>query len=289
MENLKGLYAAQLTPFKNNVINYGMLEKHIENNIKNGLQGLYVCGSSGEAMLMSEEERIEILSFTAKIVNGRVNLLAHIGSINTDSAVRMANVAKDNGYDAISAVAPYYYGFSAEVIKKYYADIMAECNMPLIMYNFPSSSGFNGMLQVVADLIDNTNLIGVKHTSANLFELERFKHLKRELLVFNGYDEMLLGGLAMGADGGIGSTYNFMSKLILAIYDNYNVGNIEKAQKIQTKVNEIISAIIPHGVFPMAKEILTQSGLEMGECRRPFEKLSKKGKLLACEIAESLK
>ncbi|MEG1509130.1 MAG: dihydrodipicolinate synthase family protein, partial [Clostridia bacterium] len=179
MKNFKGVYAALLTPFtEDNQINYSSLEKLINYNIDNGLTGMYVCGSTGESMLMSEEERIDILRFTKKIAKDRCTLIAHIGNISTDSAIRMAKVAEDCGYDAISAVAPFYYSFSKEAIKGYYIDIINSSKLPLIIYNFPCGNGFNGMLELVGDLIDNEKLIGVKHTSQNLFELEMFKHLK---------------------------------------------------------------------------------------------------------------
>ena len=144
------------------------------------------------------------------------------------------------------------------------------------------------MLDVVNEFIEDDKLLGIKHTSQNLFELEMFKHLKRHLLVFNGFDEMLVAGLSMGADGGIGSTYNFMPHIILDIYNNFNKGDITAAQKAQEKANRIIEAMIPFGVFQMEKEILNNLGIPTGECRKPFLPLSEEGKAKAKEIAASL-
>ena len=144
------------------------------------------------------------------------------------------------------------------------------------------------MLDVVNAFIHNEKLLGIKHTSQNLFELERFKHLERDLTVFNGFDEMLVAGLSMGADGGIGSTYNFMPKIILEIYNSFNNGDISAAQKAQEKANRIIADMIPYGVFQMETEILNQLGVPVGECRKPFLPLSKEGKAKAKEIAEML-
>ena len=159
----------------------------------------------------------------------------------------------------------------------------------MIIYNFPGANGFGGMLELVEEMIDNPKLVGVKHTSANLFDLERFKNLSKPLVVYNGFDEMLIGGLSMGADGGIGSTYNFMGSLILDIYNAFNRGDIKSAQEYQTKANRIIDRMIPYGVFAMEKAILTLQGIPMGNCRKPFLPLSEAGWEEAKRIAEELK
>lgn len=231
---------------------------------------------------------MEVFRVVGKHMAGKCNLFAHVGAISTDSAVRMAKVAEESGFDAVSAVAPFYYSFPLEAIKTYYSDIMHATTLPMLMYNFPNAGGFNGMLDVVNSFIQDDKLLGIKHTSQNLFELEQFKHLDRDLVVFNGFDEMLVAGLSMGADGGIGSTYNFMPKIILDIYNSFNQGDIAAAQKAQDKANRIISAMIPFGVFQMEKEILTNLGLPVGECRKPFLPLSAEGKAKAKEIALSL-
>ena len=261
MKDFSGMYAALLTAFnKDGSINYEATGMLAERNIQKGLKGMYVAGSSGEAMMMSEEERVSLLEYVSRLNKGRVTLIAHVGSTSTDAAIRMAKRAAELGYDAVSAVAPYYYSFSGEAIRGYYTD-----------------------------MIDNKKLMGVKHTSVNLFELERFKHMKRPLTVFNGFDEMLIGGLSMGADGGIGSTYNFLQDDILAIYAAFKKGDLKKAMEVQEKVNRIIEAMIPFGVFAMEKAILTELGIPMGDCRKPFLPLSEAGKAKAKEIAATLK
>lgn len=289
MNKFKGVYAALMTPFQTNgAVDYEALKVLADHCIDAGLTGLYVGGSTGEGFLLTEEERMDVFRTVGKHLGGKCNLFAHVGAISTDSAIRMAKVAQDSGFDAVSAVAPFYYSFPLEAIKTYYSDIMSATDLPMIMYNFPNAGGFNGMLDVVNAFIHNEKLLGIKHTSQNLFELEQFKHLERDLTVFNGFDEMLVAGLSMGADGGIGSTYNFMPKIILEIYNSFNNGDISAAQKAQEKANRIIADMIPYGVFPMEKEILNQLGVPVGECRKPFLPLSKEGKAKAKEIAEML-
>ena len=289
MKDFSGMYAALLTAFNDDgSINFEATGKLAERNIAKGLDGMYVAGSSGEAMMMSEDERVALLKYIAEVNKGRVTLIAHVGSTSTDASVRMAKEAAKLGYDAVSAVAPYYYSFSDEAIRGYYQDILAATDLPMLIYNFPASGGFGGMLKLVSEMIDDPKLMGVKHTSVNLFELERFKHLKRPLTVFNGFDEMLIGGLSMGADGGIGSTYNLLQDDILAIYRAFKAGDLKAAMETQTKVNRIIEAMLPYGVFAMEKAILTELGIPMGNCRKPFLPLSEEGKKVAREIAAKL-
>ena len=290
MKDFSGIYAALLTAFNSDgSINFEATGKLAERNIAKGLDGMYVAGSSGEAMMMSEDERVALLKYIAEVNKGRVTLIAHVGSTSTDASVRMGKEAAKLGYDAVSAVAPYYYSFSDEAIRGYYQDILAATDLPMLIYNFPASGGFGGMLKLVSEMIDDPKLMGVKHTSVNLFDLERFKHLKRPLTVFNGFDEMLIGGLSMGADGGIGSTYNLLQDDILAIYRAFKAGDLKAAMETQTKVNRIIEAMLPYGVFAMEKAILTELGIPMGNCRKPFLPLSEEGKKVAGEIAAKLK
>ena len=289
MKNFQGVYAALMTPFSaDGSVNYEALKTLADHCIDAGLTGLYVGGSTGEGFLLTEEERMEVFRVVGRHVGGKCNLFAHVGAISTDSAIRMARVAESSGFDAVSAVAPFYYSFPLEAIKTYYGDIMQATSLPMLMYNFPNAGGFNGMLDVVNAFIQDEKLLGIKHTSQNLFELEQFKHLSRDLFVFNGFDEMLVAGLSMGADGGIGSTYNFMPHIILEIYHSFQNGDIAAAQKAQEMANRIISAMIPFGVFQMEKEILKNLGLPVGECRKPFLPLSQAGKEKAKEIAAML-
>ena len=118
MKDFKGVYAALMTPFHED----GSLDKEglvrlAEHCIGSGLTGLYVGGSTGEGFLLTEEERMEVFRIVGKAMQGKCNLFAHVGAISTDSAIRMAKVAEDSGFDAVSAVAPFYYSFPLEAIQ----------------------------------------------------------------------------------------------------------------------------------------------------------------------------
>ena len=137
-------------------------------------------------------------------------------------------------------------------------------------------------------MFKNDKFIGIKHTSADMFALQQFKQLDREIIVYNGFDETLLSGLAMGADGAVGSTYNFMGKKFKKIMNDFKSGNIDEAIKGQNEANEIICEMIKYGVFQSEKAILTEMGIDMGECRKPFLPISDECRISMKKIAEKL-
>lgn len=292
MENnkFKGLFSALLTPFnEDGSIKFDSIKKLVEFNIENGIDGFYVGGSTGEGLLLTNEERKEVFKCVKEAAGNRVTLIAHVGTISTDAAIDMAKCAEGLGYDAVSAVAPFYYGFPLEAILGYYNDIANSTELPMIIYNFPNSGGFSLTKDIANELFKNEKFIGIKHTSSDMFALQRFKQLDRDVVVYNGFDETLLAGLAMGADGAIGSTYNFMGRKFKQIMNDFKAGNLEKAQQGQNEADEIISEMIKYGVFQSEKAILTELGVDMGECRKPFLPISDACRASMKKIAEKLK
>ena len=275
MDKFKGLFSALLTPFnEDGSINFDSLEKLVEFNLQNGIDGFYVGGSTGEGLLLSPEERMQVFECVKKANKGRATLIAHVGTICTLDAIKMAKKAEELEYDAISAVAPYYYGFTLDAVLGYYNDIVNSTSLPMIIYNFPNSGGFSLTKEIANKLFENEKFIGIKHTSGDMFTLNQFKTLDREIVVYNGFDETLLAGLSMGADGAIGSTYNFMGKKFKKIMNCFNSGEIETAKALQNEANEIICEMIKYGVFQSEKAILTEMGIDMGQCRPPFLPIS---------------
>lgn len=278
-QKFKGVIAALLTPFRaDGSVNVDSIAKLVEHNLAGGVTGFYVGGSTGESMLMTLEERKTVMEAVAEVAKGRATLIGHVGTIHTAHAISLAKVAERCGYDAISAVAPFYYGFSYPAIKGYYDEISASTELPMIIYNFPNSGGFAFTPQYAEEMLKNPKIIGIKHTSADLYTLERFKHLSREIVVYNGFDEMLIAGLTMGADGGIGSTYNVMPKKIVELYNRFQSGDLAGARAKQTEINEIIAVFIKHGVFASEKYMLDHMGIPMGEVRKPFLPLTEEAK-----------
>jgi N-acetylneuraminate lyase len=280
MKNMKGIFTALLTPFdKGGEVNPAVLRQLVDFNIKKGVQGFYVGGSTAEAFLLSTAERKQILE-TVRESAGDRTLIAHIGSVNEREAIELAKHAAALGYDAISSVAPFYYKFSFEEIKNYYFRVADGAKMPMIVYNFPAFSGVNLGVKEIGRFLSDDRFIGLKHTSSDYFALEQCKTAFPDKTIYNGYDEMFLAGLSMGADGGIGSTYNFMADKFVKIQKLFSENKPEEAQEVQKTANKIIAVLCRLGVMQAEKEVLCQLGFDFGICRPPFGALTNEQKKL---------
>ncbi len=286
LEKFKGIFPALLTPFnRNGNINTEVLKELITLNLNRGVHGFYVGGSTSEAFLLDDNERKLIYKTTAEKVSGKATLIAHIGCISTDKTIEFGKYAKSCGYDAVSAIAPFYYKFSFEQIKKHYYSIVEAVDLPMIIYNFPNFSGVNLNVNQVSEFLRDERFIGVKHTSNDFFALSQFKSAFPEKVVLNGFDEMFLAGLSMGADGGIGSTYNFMAEKFILIREMFMANKRDEAYALQCEVNNIIAVLCKVGVMEGEKEVLCQMGLNFGYARAPFSRLtSEHKKLIANQI-----
>lgn len=289
MEKYKGIFTALLTPFdNNNKINEKELEKLIKFNLEKGVKGFYVGGSTAEAFLLSTDERKQIMD-VVKSSAPNATLIAHIGSINEGEATELALHAKKLSYDVISSVAPFYYKFTFEEIKNYYFRLADAAELPMLVYHFPAFSGVNMGINEMGQFLKDDRFLGIKYTSNDFFTMEQCKSNFPEKIVYNGFDEMFLAGLSMGADGGVGSTYNFMADKFVEIKRLFDVGEIAEAQKVQKEVNKIITILCKIGVMQAEKEVLNQLGFEFGVCRHPFsEPTTEQKELIAKEIIPNI-
>ena len=275
MKKLEGVVSALVTPFDDgDNIREDSIRRIINYNLKNGVSGFYVCGSTGESLLLTLDERKRILEIVKDEVKDRAFIIANIGCMGTKFSIELAKHAEETGVDAISSFPPIYYKFSFDEIKQYYFDIANSVNVPLIIYYIPSFTNVEMSLENFSELLEHKNIIGVKFTSMNLFMLERIKALSNKT-IFNGFDEVFLGGLSLGADGMIGSTCNIVPAIIRGIYDSFRSKEMEKAYIYQQKLNEIINDIKDFGIIPATKAILSLIGIECGKPRKPFKALGK--------------
>lgn len=272
---MKGIFAASVTPFdKQNKINDKVLLTLMERNISEGITGFFIGGSSAECFLLSREERMLTFEIAAQYKN-TTKLIAHVGAISTDEAILYGLKAKELGFNVISATAPYYYKFSPKAIAQYYYDIYEKVKLPITLYNFPGNTGVEFDLQNedIRKLFKSAAIAGVKHTNLNVYQLERIKNINKELIMYNGFDEVLIAGLAIGADGAIGSTFNFMYPHYKKIEEAFLGLRLEEARLLQTKANNIMEAICRVGLIPAIKYILTIQGIDVGIPRKPFFEL----------------
>ena len=285
MKPFKGIFTALLTPFDaNRQVNEKELEKLVAYNVAKGVTGFYVCGSTGEAFLLSARERMQIMEIVKRSAPEHT-LIAHIGSLNERDAADLARCARKLGYDAVSSVAPFYYKFTFEEIYQYYSRLADAAELPMLVYHFPAFSGVQMGMNEMARFLEDDRFMGLKYTSNDFFTLEQCKTRFANKIVYNGFDEMFLSGLAMGADGGIGSTYNFMAEKFVAMQKLFAAGKLAEARKIQQEANRIIAVMCQVGVMQAEKEVLNQLGFDFGKCLPPFrEPTPEQKQLIAAEI-----
>jgi len=278
MDKFEGVFTALITPFdENDNINEDSLRRVIRYNLDNGVSGFYVCGSTGEWPLLTIDERKRILEIVKDEVGDKASIIVNIGCISTKFSIDLARHSEEVGVSAISSFPPIYYRFTREEIKRYYFDIAESTSVPLVIYYIPSFTNIEMSFDYLLELLSHKNIIGVKFTSMDLFMLERIKTLSGKI-VFNGFDEVFLAGLSLGADGMIGSTCNFVPDIITSIYNSFKSGDLKSAYSYQQKLNRIIKDILGFGVIPAIKEILNMAGFECGKPRKPFKALDEDDK-----------
>jgi N-acetylneuraminate lyase len=283
---MKGIYSAPVTPFKpDGTVNPAALEELMRRNINEGASGFFVGGSSGECFLLTERERCQIFE-TACGFNGETDIIAHVGAISTDEAIRYALFAKKHGAQYIAATPPFYYGFNAKQVAQYYYDISDAAGMPVMIYNFPSNTGkpFDLHDADTRALLCSGAVWGVKHTNLDLFQMERIRRINPDLVIMDGYDETMVAGLALGADGSIGSTFNVLLPLYVKIYNAYNEGRRGDALTLQAKANDIMEAFCSVGLIAAIKYALTYRGIDVGEPRKPLSGLNENEKEIIRQI-----
>lgn len=271
----KGIIAALVTPYDKQMrVDTAAMKKLVRYLIHKGADGFYVGGSTGEAFLLTQDERKSILEAVVEENNGEKQVIAHIGSISTQFACDLAVHAEKSGVDAVSAISPFYYKFSQDEVKGYFTDIMNSCASPMFIYNFPNLSGFSLTPEMLDELCGSKRLAGVKFTSSNFYDMERMKHAHPDLIIWNGFDEMLLSGLAAGADGAIGSTYNILMPIAKQVYNSFHSGNIDEARRYQSLINEMVTISKKHNNLKVTKKVLELEGIPVGSCRAPFTPLT---------------
>lgn len=275
MKDLRGIYPALPTPMlAGGAINYPGLRDVVDFAIGQGVDGLYIGGSTAESFLLTEDERLRVAETVLAHAAGRVKVIVHTGAGGTDAAVRLSQHARANGADAISSVPPIYFKYTTDEIIAYYLDLIERSDMPLVVYNIPAFTGINMTQGAIRELFKHPRVVALKHTNTNMYELERILAHNPSLIALNGYDEAFLSGLSMGAAGMIGSTVNFMARKFIALRAAFASGRPAEALQLQGEANEIIETMVEVGVFNAVKYAMTLRGVDCGECRRPFTPLT---------------
>lgn len=274
-QDFKRIWSALITPTNaDESVNYHALEQVVDAQIADGVEGFYCCGSSGEGLLLTLDERKQVLEHVLKAADGRVPVMSHVGTIRTKDVIDLAQHAMSAGALAVSMIPPYYYKFSMDDIMGYYEDVIRVVpNVPAIVYNIPQFTGVEFSKDNAGRLLGNENIVGIKHTSTNLYSLERIGQAFPGKALINGFDEQLLGALSMGSCATIGTTVNLFAPLFHKVRDAFDRGDIAEAYRWQHAINLRVEATVKLGIFNAMKYGWTLRGIDCGFCRAPFRPL----------------
>lgn len=212
-----GSYVALITPFKDNLeVDYDKLSELLDFQIENGTNGIVVCGTTGEAATLSEEEYIKVITFVTEKSKGKVKVVAGAGSNSTKRAVELTKICKEIGVDAVLSVAPYYNKPTQKAIIEHFKKI-AEVGIDVILYNVPSRTGVNIEARTTIELSKVKNIVGVKEATGSIEQMiEIANNVSEEFDILSGEDNLILPMLSIGAVGVISVTANALPKEVAA-------------------------------------------------------------------------
>ncbi len=268
-----GSAVAIVTPMNaDGSINYDCFGDIIEEQIKGGTDAIVVCGTTGEASTMTDEEHIEAIRFTVEKTAKRIPVIAGTGSNDTGYAIELSKQAEAVGADALLQVTPYYNKTSQCGLVAHFTAIADAVNIPIILYNVPSRTGMTISIDTYIELAKHPNIVATKEASGN-FSLIAEIAAKTDLDIYSGNDDQVLGVLAFGGKGVISVSANVIPQEkhdMIALYMN---GEREKALELQNKYLDMENAMfIDVNPIPV-KEAMNLLGKNVGECRLPLVKM----------------
>ncbi len=272
----KGVGTAIATPFDaEDNINFDEFKKLLEFQIENGVNSIIVCGTTGEASTMSEEEKHELIKYCVKIVNKRIPVIAGIGSNNTKAVIENEQFAESVGVDGLLAVTPYYNKTTQEGLIAHYTLIASNTKLPIILYNVPSRTGVNIKPETYFELSKIKNIVATKEANGDISSMIKTKHLcKDELHIYSGNDDQILPALSAGGIGVISVLSNVAPKYTSRMVQKYFNCEINQATKMQLDAIDLINSLFKE-VNPIpVKAALNILGYNFGKPRLPLVECS---------------
>jgi len=263
-------YTALITPFKNNQIDEKALQKMVEFQIKNGVDGIVPCGTTGESPTLSHDEHNRVIELCIKFAKGRVKIMAGTGSNSTEEAIMMTKHAKKIGANSCLIVAPYYNKPTPEGVYQHFK-ALDKCGIPLIIYNIPGRSVINISDENLARIAELKNVVGIKDATGDLARVASLRLLiKKDFAYLSGEDATVVGFNAMGGTGVISVTSNIAPKMVSDLQKATAKGDYKAALKIQDKLTALHAAMFCETNPIPVKYAASLMGLCTSEIRLPL-------------------
>ncbi|MDF2877694.1 MAG: 4-hydroxy-tetrahydrodipicolinate synthase [Clostridia bacterium] len=278
MTIFEGAGVAIVTPFHTNGdINFGKLEELIDFQLANSTDAIIICGTTGEASTMCDEEHLECIKVAVDRVNGRVPVIAGTGSNDTRHGIELTKKARVLGADASLQVTPYYNKATQKGLIDHFTAIAKAADLPMILYSVPSRTGVNITPHTAYELSKYDFVVGLKEATGNISQVAQIAALCGDALpLYSGNDDQIIPILSLGGKGVISVLSNIAPKVTHDIVQLYLEGNTRKALKLQLDFLPVMDALFCE-VNPIpVKEALNLMGFNVGPCRMPLSPMEEK-------------
>jgi len=285
----QGSAVALVTPFTQDGVDFKKLGELVEYHIENNTDALVVCGTTGEATTMSDEEQLAVIKYVVDKTNKRIPVIAGTGSNNTMHSIYLSQEAERLGADGLLVITPYYNKANANGLKLHFETIANSVNLPIIMYNVPGRTSMNMKPSLVAELAKIENIVAIKEASGDLAQVaELCRLVPDDFAVYSGNDDSILPLLALGGKGVISVLANVCPQETHDLVQKFFDGDIEGSRKIQLELKPLIDALfIEVNPIPV-KTAMNLLGFEVGNLRLPLAEMDIKNlEVLKKELANA--
>jgi 4-hydroxy-2-oxoglutarate aldolase len=273
MFKLHGIYAPIATPFMGGNIAYEKLEKNLDFWLGSDLEGIVVLGSNGEFVLLSPEEKEEMMRFVCTRAKGKKPIIAGTGAESTVETIRLNSKAAEVGADAVLVVTPNYYKGEMidSVLARFYTDVADASPLPVILYNMPRNAGINISAKLAVELARHPNIIGIKDSGGNIVQIaDMIRNAPEGFSVFAGSASFLFTSLALGATGGTLALANIFPNECARLQTLFDAGKIREARDLQMNLIDSNNAVTARWGIPGLKAAMEMIGLYGGDPRLPL-------------------
>jgi 4-hydroxy-tetrahydrodipicolinate synthase len=286
----QGAATALVTPFNaDGSVDYGALSALVNWQISEGINGLVVCGTTGESSTLTDEEHRDVISYVVKVVGGRVPVIAGTGSNDTAYAIDLTKHACDDGVDAVLCVTPYYNKATQTGLIKMFSSIADSSSVPLILYNVPSRTGVNIEPLTYKALSEHENIVAIKEANGNISKIvETMAYVNGKLDLYSGNDDQIVPLLSLGGKGVISVLSNIMPATTVEMCRKFFEGDVRGAAQIQYDMHFIIDALFSE-VNPIpVKAAVAAMGFGTNTLRLPLTPMSDDKRERMFDIMEKL-
>ena len=286
---LKGVYTALVTPFRDGAIDEEALHRLIDFQVAHGVDGIVPCGTTGEASTLSYEEHERVTQLSVKWAAGRIKIIAGTGSNSTAETIELTDAAKKAGVDGVLLVAPYYNRPTPEGLYRHFKKVAEEVNIPIVLYNIPTRTGVNMLPDLVARLSEIPTIVAIKEASGGVQQAaEIYRLTQGRMTILSGDDNLFLPMMSVGAKGVISVLSNIMPGKMKDLAGAYLYEkDIDKAMRLNAELLPLFQAIFIEVNPVPIKEALYYMGMISEEFRLPLCPLSEQNAATLRGVLES--